>query len=645
MKILTSIVVFFCASLIFAQSDNEDFEIVDSYPIIQEIIAEKTEDYSALEKTTRNFSFKKLKELEKQSKANDYLIGQIVSLNNIARNYRNKTIYDLALKNHQKALSLAADNNLKDIEAQCLNLIGVIYRRKDDIKNALDYHQSAISTAKKNENPTINTKVNISVAENSLGNIFLSLNQYEKAIEQFNKAIDLQSETLNLKGLAINFQNLGQAFEGLKLYDRAMENYRESLSYNKKMGSELGTVICTNSMASVLIKQEKYKEAASKLDSILPISIKINHPDYLTETYSNLGIVNLMLGDIYKAEEFLDNAVETILKNDISKKIQLKVYYNQSELYKKINNYKTAYEYYKIAVEDERETLGLRNSIYVSNLISKQDLEHKINEFNDLQNETKIKSLQLARNRNILIITLVTIGLLSIVLYSMYRQHLLKNDQEVTRLEQQALQSQMNPHFIFNALNSIKLYIINNEQKNAVYYLNKFSKLIRNILDVSKVREVSLKEELSTMNLYMSIENIRFSGGISYVEKIHPDLNTDTIKVPPLVLQPFLENSIWHGLSSKEGEKEIIIEAYKSASNLMEINIIDNGIGRAAADVIKQKKSKSLNRKSVGIKLTTDRFSAFYNELADQFSLKYYDLKDEDGNPSGTKVTLKMPLG
>ena len=143
-------------------------------------------------------------------------------------------------------------------------------------------------------------------------------------------------------------------------------------------------------------------------------------------------------------------------------------------------------------------------------------------------------------------------------------------------------------------------------KKTQYIYLNKFSKLIRNILDSSRVKEVTLAEELKTMNLYVSIENIRFSNEIKYIEEINPDLNLERIKIPPLVLQPFLENSIWHGLSSKKGNKEVKLSVDKISEEYIEIDITDNGIGRRAA--LKIKNNKSLNRKSIGIDLNKRTF-------------------------------------
>ncbi|WBX73779.1 histidine kinase [Tenacibaculum pacificus] len=249
---------------------------------------------------------------------------------------------------------------------------------------------------------------------------------------------------------------------------------------------------------------------------------------------------------------------------------------------------------------------------------------------------------KLLQNRNILIIALILIVLFAVLLYSIYRQRLLKNDKQILLLEQDALRIQMNPHFVFNALNSIKLYVINNDQKNAVFYLNKFSKLIRKILESSNVKEVTLGEELKTMNLYMSIENIRFSNAIIYTEDISEYLNVETIKIPPLILQPFLENAIWHGLSSKKGEKKVQLSIHKQVKEFIQIDIEDNGIGREAAFRIKS--NKTLNRKSIGIDLTKERLKNFSIQFEKEYSLIYTDLIDEKGKVKGTKVSLKIPL-
>jgi sensor histidine kinase YesM len=168
----------------------------------------------------------------------------------------------------------------------------------------------------------------------------------------------------------------------------------------------------------------------------------------------------------------------------------------------------------------------------------------------------------------------------------------------------------MNPHFIFNSLNSIKLYIINSEKDKAIYYLNKFSKLIRTILASSKEKDITLKEELNTMELYMNIENIRFSNKIRFNLEIEEDVPVKDIKLPSMILQPFIENAIWHGLSAKEGLKRIELKVSRIVDNQIEISVEDNGIGRLMSKEIKDK--KTIRNRSVGIDLTKQRLQNYF---------------------------------
>jgi len=214
-------------------------------------------------------------------------------------------------------------------------------------------------------------------------------------------------------------------------------------------------------------------------------------------------------------------------------------------------------------------------------------------------------------------------------------------EKEIAQMKVSSLQSQMNPHFIFNSLNSIKLYIIKNDKDNAVYYLNKFSKLIRKILSASREKEVSLQEELDTVELYANIENIRFKNKIQFSLNVDDKLNLSTIKIPPLILQPFIENAIWHGLSPKEGLMKLDVNISKQDENFVIISVIDNGIGRKKSKEIKEKKLHK--KESVGLKLTEERLSNFSKGFKNSYELFFTDLTDGE-KAKGTKVTIKLPL-
>lgn len=207
-------------------------------------------------------------------------------------------------------------------------------------------------------------------------------------------------------------------------------------------------------------------------------------------------------------------------------------------------------------------------------------------------------------------------------------------------LRMKALQTQMNPHFLFNSLNSVKHFIIKNNPEDAVSFLSKLAKLIRKILDNSQKQYTSLEEELQVLGLYLKVENIRLNKSILYEQEISPNIDTTNIKIPPLVLQPFIENSIWHGLALIKGEKKIKIKVEQSDSHLV-ICIKDNGIGREKAAELKA--NKVIEKESLGIQLTKQRLDSFTSHLKGSVSIRFKDLKN--GQDSiGTKVIIEIPI-
>lgn len=216
------------------------------------------------------------------------------------------------------------------------------------------------------------------------------------------------------------------------------------------------------------------------------------------------------------------------------------------------------------------------------------------------------------------------------------RIELLKSEYEndILNLKLNALRSQMNPHFLFNALNSIKVYFIENNKEQAVYYLNKFSKLIRNILEFSKREYITVKEELEVVELYLSIENIRFNNEINIIFDDCKDNQIAEKRIPGLILQPFVENSIWHGLMLKKGEKSIQIGCEKINSRTG-IYILDNGIGRTKAA---EMKVNSFKKESLGIAFSYERLKSFNKQHKLNYEIEIIDLIDEQNQSTGTKV-------
>jgi len=201
-----------------------------------------------------------------------------------------------------------------------------------------------------------------------------------------------------------------------------------------------------------------------------------------------------------------------------------------------------------------------------------------------------------------------------------------------------ALRSQMNPHFIFNCLNSIKLYTTQNDTAAASAYLTKFSKLIRLVLDNSRNDRITLSSELAALELYIEMEAMRFKEKLSYRLQIEKNVETNYIEIPPLLLQPYVENAIWHGLMPKEEGGHIHIAVKMQNESLLEIKISDNGIGRAASNKIPKKHN------SYGMQATTERIALINQIYKTGASVFVRDLVNENGNAAGTQVTLEIPV-
>ncbi|MGD1944710.1 MAG: tetratricopeptide repeat protein [Croceivirga sp.] len=554
--------------------------------------------------------------------------------------YRYLSAFRRALDLHEEALELSQKINNKEFEVFSLNMIGVVYRRTDAIKTALDYSQRALEVAESIDEPSVHIKRNINVALNSIGNLYKLLGQYDLAIAQFERALALEGELNNKLGLAINNQNIGDCLEQKGDLDRALAQYQKALALNEEIPNDYGKVFSENGIAQVYLKKEKYKEALSILEKLAKPVSDIKDKLIWSVVLINTGWANMELGNLPKAEENMQHGLKMAIENSLSRNV---VYANRllSQLETKRENYKKALAYYQEAEEFDKEIKDERNLRYINDLILRYESEKRDNEISTLANENELVKLRLRRNQTTILVSTLVIGLVATILFIMYRQYQSNYEKKVMSLEQNMLRSQMNPHFLFNSLNSIKLYIINNDKKNAVHYLNKFSKLVRRILDGSTLKETTLAEELETVELYLNIENIRFSEGIHYTITVEDPINPEMVKIPSLVLQPFLENAIWHGLSAKEGEKKLWLNVSRKDDIHMLISIVDNGVGRAASEKIKE--NRVLKRKSVGIDITKERLANFAKDYQYGFDVEIIDLFDDNGKAKGTKVVLEIP--
>ncbi len=215
-------------------------------------------------------------------------------------------------------------------------------------------------------------------------------------------------------------------------------------------------------------------------------------------------------------------------------------------------------------------------------------------------------------------------------------------EKQLAQTEMTALRSQMNPHFIFNCLNSIKLYTLQNNTEAATEYLGKFSRLIRLVLENSRLSTIPLDAELEYLQLYLDMEVMRFKQKLHYTITVDENVDTEFIEIPPLLLQPYVENAIWHGLMHKEDGGQIDIRLELQKSNTLAIVIADNGIGRKRAAELKSKGATT--KKSFGMQVTSERIALINKLYHTGTAISIQDLVDDGGNPAGTEVIIKIPL-
>jgi len=205
-----------------------------------------------------------------------------------------------------------------------------------------------------------------------------------------------------------------------------------------------------------------------------------------------------------------------------------------------------------------------------------------------------------------------------------------------------ALQSQMNPHFIFNAMNSIQRFTLQHDVENANKYISRFSKLLRMVLQHSEKNAITLDDELQMLQLYLEIESLRMSNAFTFRFEVDEDIETDALRIPGMMVQPFVENALVHGLANKPGDKTLLVRFYLPQDRMLLCEVTDNGIGRDKAMILKEKKAAMLPHQSKGITLVRERLSLYNGQVKGKITI--IDLTNEQGEAAGTTVRIEIPV-
>ena len=567
----------------------------------------------------------------------NYQHGMAECYNLLGVYYRNISQYFRAISMHDSALELSRSRKDSSTMAYALNSMGVAYRRLDENEKAFKFHFEALGIAK-----AIGDQKNRTISMNSIANIYLSMGQYKNAIEEFQLCLELEKSAQNNTGIAINYANIGAAYEGLKQIDEAISFYKKSLQYNIVANNDKGLAICYNLLGKAYLLKGDYNQALQFVRRALPYNNKLQDKINVAENYITIGSILQKSQNIKLALSSMQQGL-AIAEEIGSKSLIIEANIAIAQAEKLLGNNLNAYDAL-------RKAYHLRDSLYIqqatpemSKLRTLYELDKKNDEIKLLSQANEIKQLKLDRAFYIIlsIIAFLLLAAIGLFAYSRYRRQ--KNARTRLQYELQSLRSQMNPHFIFNSLNSIHKYIWDNQAEEASEYLTKFSRLIRMILENSRVPSIYLKNEIDFLNLYVELELLRFHEKFVYNIEAPPQVDANEILIPSMIIQPFVENAIWHGLAPKESGKGKLSIRFSIENTVMVCEIEDNGIGREKANKLKAEKSGS--HSPMGIQVTEDRIELLKKTSGNKsIEINIKDLKNSENEALGTLVRIVLPL-
>lgn len=420
----------------------------------------------------------------------------------------------------------------------------------------------------------------------------------------------------------------------------AMQHFRKALTIRKGLNDSLAMLRVSNMMGW-------FNYTASNLDTALKyylFSVEIcpqNNLGGFANPYGNIGT-------IYRDKKRYDSAMHYYqlcekyceLTGDFY--VFSGLYKDMSDMYVSLGDYRQAYEKFVLFKNYSDSLVSRRNQDGLNFARTKFDADSK-------EKEVLLLNLKLSQHRYIIYGTMGLILLAFVIGLLFFRQLRMSSARKISEMNNKLseithanLRQQMNPHFIFNTLNSIQYFMYQHDKIATNNYLTKFSRLIRKILENSQQSMVSIQDELDVIQLYLELETLRFKEKFTFSIEIQDEIDTLTQKIPTMLIQPFVENSVCHGLINKQGNGFVQITLKLVEGRTICCSVHDNGIGREAAALIR--KMKDTPHHSLGTRITESRINLINELYETDLKVVYTDLKDDSGMATGTLVELYLPL-
>jgi tetratricopeptide (TPR) repeat protein len=608
--------------------------------------------------------------------------GLAGAYNSLGANYWAKFDYIQAQAMYWKYLRLTEQLKDQKATAKGYHNLGLIYQTQYNYSKALEYY----GKSREGYHASGETWLEAGVLAN-LGAIHLMLNDTKSALGHYQHALQLMKISGSERDVAYMQGKIGSILTLRKEYGMAMDSLRKSLAVLQRYPDRADVANTHADIAEIYRNQNVYTQALMEYRTALRIADSVHSlrtEGLAAKFYYAIGSIYLRsLSDraarsdiresradqMRQSAYHLRKAIDASLKTGDKENLR-DAYLALSDLQSLAGqpslafaNYRNYIRYQNSLENNNQERQMMRNELDYAYSKSRDSLEYQNKlqalELDRLTQETRIENL---KRRELWLYTIIALAVLLITgggfLYR-YRtqQFRLKNELVREKAEQErkdteyrralsdltfaALRSQMNPHFLFNTLNTIHGFIQTNDRKLAGHYLMMFSQMMRMILDHSRKQSISLREEIELTQMYLELEKARFGAQLDVTVEIDDQLSMDEIDIPPMLVQPYAENAVKHGLFHLAGEKRlnIRVQAADDAA-YVDIFIDDNGIGRLQSEKINGSRTKhhsfanGANEKRIEI----------LNRIQDRrIALDVIDKKNRDGSPSGTMVHLRIP--
>ena len=566
----------------------------------------------------------------------------------LGNTYRNEKKMDSSILSFQHALEINRKNNYS-LQHQCWNVADLDYilYEMGNYTESLKYASQHLSLSKQLNDAAQIGAAYLAFGHNyrELGNYRLSLDNYFKAYHFWeiyhkgkNEPPDNTYTILCISETYLKMNNLDSAF----IYAQQGYKLATTVSYGGLI------LLAERILGDIYFAKGDDKTALYYYRQYVPDYTKYK------ERNRDLGFVLNNISKIFQKRNEKDSAVfyaKKALSNAGKYQDQQNIYDAANTLYNlndTIHNEFEAFKYYKIAQAAKDSMASIEKIRQIQALTFNEQTREK--------EQAAAEAKEAARNKLIIIIAAILISIISFLIWHRIRQLRLKHkiileqkevdklnakhEKELLELEAKALRAQMNPHFIFNCMNSIKSLIQQKDEDKAVTYLTTFSKLLRTVLQNSDKRKITLFDEIETCRLYTQLESMRFDNKFNYRFSIDENIDLKSLLVPALVIQPFIENAIWHGIMPKK-EGGYVNVFVKNEKENISCTIDDNGIGREMSKQNKFKSGTSMHQ-SKGVHLAQSRLDLDNLLNQGRASIETIDKKDKEGTATGTTVIVNF---